>query len=274
MSERVFEAFRDEAERLTEVPAFELIEQQGRALRRRRHAVVGAVAAGVLAVTGVLATAGGEPRTLQPSGPAGPSVTPYPPDRMITLDEGTYELHPYGALAPAVRLTLPQGWNAWEGPNRFEGIQLGSTDNDPALGSTTWLAGVLVLGVERVAAPPCRSRYVGQDDPDSLAQAITRIPGMDVVSGPERTVRFGRPVTHVRLRHVEGDACGDFLFSTAMNGRIGFANVGRSDTYDAWVIQTDDRPILVWAPRSGAVPEAEVNDLMSVVDSIVVVDRP
>ena len=44
MSERLLEAFREEAERATPLPAFELIEATGRARRRRRHAVVSGVA--------------------------------------------------------------------------------------------------------------------------------------------------------------------------------------------------------------------------------------
>ncbi len=55
MSERLLEAFREEAERGTPLPAFELIEAAGRARRRRRHAVVSGVAACVLGVSGLLA---------------------------------------------------------------------------------------------------------------------------------------------------------------------------------------------------------------------------
>jgi len=194
---------------------------------------------------------------------------------MITLDEGTYELNPYGARAPSVRLRVPGGWNAWEGPNRFDGIAVGSTNNDAALSSATWLAGVLVLGVEWVAGPQCRSRYVAKDGPEALVQAIARIPGLDVVSEPERTVRFGRPVTHLRLRGVRvGDDCGtDFILSTETNGRIGYEFVGRIDTYDFWVIETGDRPIVVMTLQSGGVPEGEMRDLLSIVDSIELVDR-
>ena len=57
MSERLLlEAFREDAERLTRPPAFELIEAVGRARRRRRHAIGGVVAACLLAATGVVAS--------------------------------------------------------------------------------------------------------------------------------------------------------------------------------------------------------------------------
>ncbi len=97
MSERLLlEAFREEAERPTRLPAFELIEAAGRARRRRRHAIGGAVAACLLAATGFVATTTGDTPDPQPAEDPDPgsSATPWPGPTMTTLEEGTYDLTP------------------------------------------------------------------------------------------------------------------------------------------------------------------------------------
>lgn len=274
MSERLFEAFREDAERLTEVPAFEVIEQQGRALRRRRHAVIGAVAAMALAVTGVVATTAGEPRTQQPAGPGVPSVMPFPSFEMTTLAEGTYEVAPSVSPArPLVRFTVPEGWNAWQGPNRFEGIGAVGTDNEDVLDMTDWYAGLLVLEVEWIAAPKCDRADIGEVDAAGLVRALTKIPHLKVISGPDRMTRFGYSATHLRLRSRESaPGCPEFTFSTIMNDSIGLQ--GDGITHDAWVIDVGDRPFLVWATWTRRTPRAEVDDLQSIVDTIEVHERP
>ena len=66
-------AFREEVERTTPVPAFELIEAAGRARRRRRHAIGGVVAACMLAATGLVVSQDGgspDPQPAEDSDPA------------------------------------------------------------------------------------------------------------------------------------------------------------------------------------------------------------
>ena len=67
MSERLLEAFREEAEHSTPLPDFDLISAAGRDRRRRRHAVVAAVTACVLGASGLLAATYGDRADPQPA---------------------------------------------------------------------------------------------------------------------------------------------------------------------------------------------------------------
>ena len=73
MDERL-EAFREVAELHVEPFAFEEIEQRGRTRRLRRHAVVGAVAASALAISGLYTAARSQESDPQPAGPTPPAA--------------------------------------------------------------------------------------------------------------------------------------------------------------------------------------------------------
>ena len=279
MSERLLEALREEAELATPVPAFELIESAGRARRRRRHAVVGAVAASVLAVTGLLAGTdrGSDPQPAErPDGTS--EVTPYPGARMTTLPEGTYELEPPHRSRPVVRFTLPAGWNSWVGPNRFEGLSESGTDQagtnrevleqDPE-----WLMGLLFLQVDWLAQQGCTMTDLRGDDTTALVQALTRVSRLRVASGPQDTVRFGHPAVHLRLhqRGRAGACLNENLLNAAVN--LGVTYLEPDTTYDAWVIDLDGRPLLVLGVWTGKTPSGEVEDLLEVIDSIEIRER-
>jgi hypothetical protein len=280
MSERLLEAFREDAEKLTRRPAFELIETAGRRRRRRRHAVGGAVAACLLAVTGFLvvhdwdsrAEVGPADDRTTPSG----EVTPYPSFTMTTLREGTYALRTSpDPHAPEVRLGLPAGWNAWMGPNRFEGmgrqVTFDADTNEGLLADDPdWYVGLLVIEVESMAQRECTPRSMEGASAPALARALVRIPGLGVLAEPESTVRFGHRAVHLRLQEVtRGIGCGWF-FHTA-SGQTGDGDFGA--TYDAWVIDVADRPILVWAEWTPRAPRTEVDALLGIVDSIEVHNR-
>lgn len=271
MSERVFEAFREDAERLTEVPAFGLIERQGRSLRRRRRAVGAAVAASVLGLTGFLAI--GDDRSDEPRPAEDPEpsslVTPYPGPVMTTLEEGTYEL-----ASPRVRFTLPPGWNAWIGPNRFEGMGPQIRDNEAVLdqGGIDWYLGLLFIEVDRMTQRGCRSRDVSGLSTAAFARALTHIPGLDVISGPESSVRFGRPAVHVRLEQSTDPGC-PWFFRTPFGYTGGSEYAEFRYTHDAWVIDVDGRPLLVWAEWARLAPPAEVQDLLAIIDTIEIVAK-
>jgi hypothetical protein len=276
MSERLLEAFREDVEHATRVPPYELVEAAGRARRRRRHAVVGAVTACVLAVTGILVgteRGRGDPQPAErPDGTS--EVTPYPGARMTTLEEGTYDLRPSGDPAlPTVRLALPPGWNSWVGPNRFEGMGDRVTDdrsvNEGLLESDPdWLLGMLALDVNWLAQRGCTMTDLAGDNATSLVRALTTVPRLDVISGPERTIRFGHPVVHLRLReHARPDSCTqDVMIQAGYNMSVTF--LGRGTTYDAWVVDADGRPLLLWAAWTRGTPRSEVDDLLGILDSI------
>ena len=280
MSERLLEAFRAEAEKHARVPSFEAIEAAGRNRRRRRHAVVGTVTACVLGVSGLLAGTYGDPADPQPAGePGEPAlVRPYPAGAMTTLAKGTYELEPANPLLPPVRFALPDGWNSWLGPNRFEGLSDGTSEqvgsNEEVLEKgPEWVLGMLVLQADWLAQPGCTTTEMYTANTTTLVRALTRVPRLEVISPPERGVRFGHRVVHLRLRE-QGRAgqCANVAYIHA-SPTAQVTYLGRGTTYDAWVIDVDGRPLLVWAAWTRDAPDDEVDDLLRIVDSIELVER-
>jgi hypothetical protein len=275
MSERLLEAFREEAERHARIPAFESIEAAGRRRRLRRHAVAGAMTACVLGVSGlVAATYGGSTGPEPAKDSDGTSLeTPYPTMTNTTLKEGTYVLRPSTDTSlPSVRFTLPAGWNSWLGPNRFAGLGDTATDEsrtnrelldqDPE-----WLLGLLVLDARWIAQPGCTMTDLTGGDTTALVQALTTIPRLAVTSGPESTVRFGHPAVHLQLREQgRRDTCPqDTVMTTA---EASFDYLGRGTTIDAWVVDVDGRPLLLWAAWTARTPSSEVQDLLGVIDTV------
>ena len=275
MSERLLEAFREEAEHHARVPAFETIETAGRRRRLRRHAALGAVTACVLGVSGlVAATTGGSTRP-QPAEDRDETslVTPYPMMTNTTLGAGTYELQPSRDTSlPLVRFTLPDGWNSWLGPNRFAGLDEVATDGtrtnqELLVEAPEWVLGMVVLDVKWIARAGCTMADLTGGDTATLVEALTTVPRLVVTSGPESTVRFGHPAVHLQLR--EGglhDACPQDTVMTTPEATIRY--LGRGTTVDAWVIDVDGRPLLLWAAWTARTPSDEVQDLLRVIDSV------
>lgn len=246
----------------------------GRRRRLRRRAVAGGVAACVLGVSGLVAATYGDSTDAQPAEYSDGTglATPYPAMTNTTLEAGTYVLHAAGdSSLPSVRFTLPAGWNAWRGPNRFAGLDDRATEGrtnqqlleqDPA-----WLVGVLPLEVEWIAQPGCSMTDVTGEDAATLVAALTDVPRLTVISGPDSTVRFGHPAVHLQLRERgRGDTCArDSLIRTA-EGAVGY--LGRGTTTEAWVVDVDGRPLMLWSVWTARTPRSEVQDLLGVVDSI------
>ena len=275
MSERLLEAFREDAERSTPLPDFDIIEAAGRRRRVRRHALVGAVAACVLGASGLLATAYDDSPGPQPAGdPDGRSrVTPYPTMSMTTLEEGTYELHPFeDPPQPSVRFTLPAGWNSWVGPNRFEGLSERVTDetgaNQDALeGDPEWGLGMVALDLRWIAQPSCTMVDVTGEDAATVVDALSTAPRLDVISEPESTTRSGYPAVHLRLREQSPrGACVPDAALTSTDGAMRY--LGPGTTYDAWVIDVGGRTLLLWSAWTARTPREEVRDLLDIVDSV------
>ena len=115
---------------------------------------------------------------LTPNQPQTPIASPIPAvPVMETLDAGAYTIRPSSLDAyPVARITLPEGWNAWQGPNRFD-INDPGDSNEEALEEITWYVGILVLAVEDVMSEPCQTPATTGDDgasPEALARAIRR----------------------------------------------------------------------------------------------------
>lgn len=278
MSERLLEAFREAAEEQARVPAFETIETAGRRRRLRRHAVVGAVTACVLGVSGIVAGTFGDSTDPQPAEEPDKTslATPYPVMTNTTLDAGTYELRPSKDTSlPAVRFTLPAGWNSWHGPNRFAGLDdvasgEGRTNGELLVQDPEWVLGLLALEVKWVAQPGCTMSDLTGADTSALVGALTTVPRLTVTSGPESTVRFGHPAVHLRLRERgTGDACKqDTLIHTS---EASFGYLGSGTTIDAWVVDVDGRPLVLWSVWTKATPQEEIEALQAMVDSIEIV---
>ena len=276
MLERL-EAFREEAELAVQPPAFEEIERRGWSRRRRHQVVIGAVAASVLAAIGFLATQGAETRPqpaddIERSSPA----TPYPTSKMVTLHAGTYETRtsPDGRR-PAVRFTLPAGWNAGGLPNRFEGLSDRVTYNSKVNTSLVeadpdWHLGMLLSDVQWVAQRGCSDVTV--TDAASLVQALTHVPGLRVTSSPVSAVRLDHPAVHLRLRE-QGSQSGPCWRRSILRSVDGYLPHDEPGTvYDVWVVDVDDRPVLMGASWTRRTPSAEIDSLHGILDSIALLE--
>jgi hypothetical protein len=279
MSERLLDAFRDEAERCTPLPAFEPLEAAGRRRRRRRHAAVGVVAACTLAAAGFLAAPdndSGEPRPADDSERSS-FVTPYPIYEMVTLQAGTYEVTPApGSSFPVVRFSVPPGWNAGYSPERFEGLDEVATydaEVNKALlaQDPDWYVTVLGLDVRWVAQRQCSD--VDVTDAASLVRALTNVPGLEVTAGPEDTVRFGHPAVHLRLRDQDRQppSCRRETILRDARGNY-LAHFERGTTYDIWVTDLDGRPAMFAALWTRGTPHAEVDAALGILDSVELLD--
>ena len=140
MSEQRLRDLGREAEELVDLPDLGSLQRRGRALRfRRQVAVVGAAA--VVATAGVFLFQDRTSDAPQPAPPRSDSSTVYPGAQMEDLEAGTYELTPSrDGTEPTVLITVPEGWNSWEGPNRFDGHRDGDS-NEEALARSTWVVG-------------------------------------------------------------------------------------------------------------------------------------
>lgn len=270
MSEQQLKEFGARAETLVEIPDFAELDRRGHDLRIRRRAGVAAALAAVLAVAGVTVTQAhrisADPGPVNPPTPV--KARTYNGGTMQTLAAGTYLLHP-SLGGPTAKLTVPEGWNAWIGPNRFDGHAPGRSNNE-ALGHLTWYVGALVLEVDGVNTHGCGDAWNDLETSAQVVRALGRAFSMDVVRGPEPTHRFGYPATRIRLRVTHAlEKCGrdtlSALHSTA-DGYIQYAFVGT--VLDVWVVDVDGTPIYVqqaWTPNA---PDSARSELDSVIDSI------
>lgn len=275
MSERLLEAFREEVESSTPLPDFELISAAGRNRRRRRHTVVAAVTACVLGVSGLVASTYGDRPGPQPArGPdSGSLITPFPGMDMTTLEEGVYALQPFGDPSmPELQFELPAGWNAWLGPNRYEGLDEAAPGDPRANGEALdsdpeWLLGMVVFEPQWFAQAGCTMVDLSGGDPRTIAQALVGSPRLEVVARPGPSDLSGHRGVHLRLRErAAGVDCEQDALMTTGTGVAQY--LGRGTTYDARVIDIDGRPLVVWAAWTRDAPHDEVDDLLGIVDSV------
>ncbi len=274
MSEQKLREFGAQAEGLVSLPDYAELDRRGRKLHQRRLAGGAAVAACVLTVVGIAVAQNDSPRAVEPVEPpddAPAGAQPYPGAVMEDLDAGTYTLEvSWRSHYPVARITVPAGWNAWQGPNRFDGREPGRS-NEEALGATNWYVGVLVVDVDAVASRPCSAPQDGDSVGATAAaqvRAITRIPGYRIEQSQEPVDMFGHPATHLELYPTPAlQACkSDFnLFDTAAHGVVGGDGTDRSDV---WVVDVDGIPVLVEAASTTHAPPAVQRELTAVVDSI------
>jgi hypothetical protein len=187
---------------------------------------------------------------------------------MTDLAAGTYVLRPSSVRGePTALITVPEGWNTWEGPNRFDGHRPGES-NEEALGRLTWYVGALVVKVTAVAARPCASGFSAGGFVDTYAEtvaAIGHLPGFRLL-GTETVEAFGYPATYFDLRATgPAEACKNYsnLFLTSNNGAFG----GESRV-EIWVVRVAGVPVTVMASSSGDVPVRIQAELDAVIGSI------
>ena len=271
MNELQLREFRTHAEELVDLPDLAELESRGRRMHRRRVALGAGLAAAVLAVAGGLVVTqrddDGDSTPIEPPDDRAPAeVAEYPGPVMETLDAGTYLLQPsWEDTAPRARIDLPAGWNAWQGPNRFDGD----------LDTTTWYAGLLVVEVDAVASKPCvdpQSDDVVGDSRAELVGALRNLPGARVSVEEVPDEMFGYPATHLRMtfpdppRKCQVDVN---VLTTNKHGTV----AGSSDDSlrDAWVIDVDGNALLVAAGYSPKTPPEIQQELYEMVDSIEIV---
>jgi hypothetical protein len=274
MTEQQLREFRIWAEELVELPDFGELDRRGRKLRRRRQAITAGVAACLLVVGAIITAQNVKPKAQEPVEPPElpAKVAAYPGNHMTTLEEGTYELTP-GSVdgGPVARVIVPSGWNAWEGPNHFNGHAPGRS-NEEALGHATWYAGLLVLQVRLVAAGPCDSVAhtvdVSEQGTSAVVRAIRHVPWLEPTAPPERLTKFGHPAVHLNLEVAQAKRCSsDVLFDTVGNGPItGFREDG--SYIEAWVVDVEGHTTVIWGNWTPNTPPNEVRDLRAMIDSI------
>lgn len=267
MNELQLREFRTRAEELVDLPDLAELESRGRRMHRRRIALGAGLAAVVLAVVGGIVINQRDDGNQAPIEPPDErrDVT-YPGAVMETLEPGTYVLQPsLEDSAPRVQLTLPEGWNAWEGPNRFDGD----------LETTQWYAGLVVVEVEAIASKACdpqvRGGYLGES-PEELVDALRRAPGFHVTVDEAPTEMFGHPATHLQLRSTpESRRCWEKnnLLYTERNGNV---SGGSGTLTDTWVVDLDGEAILIDVGFTPKTPPEIRRELYGIVDSIEFVD--
>jgi hypothetical protein len=276
MSESRLRAFAEQAELLVDLPDVEALERRGSDVRARRRTTAAAVAL-LVAIGGTVAVQERFQRADEPDkvDTPGRPVVPYPGNQMHDLAAGTYELTPSSVRGdPTALITLPTGWNSWEGPNRFDGHQSDDPTagryNDVPLASLTWYVGVLVVKVLGISEDACLTtpghyRFV-ETYAESVA-AFSDLPGYRMVAAPREEMAFGRRATHLVLRPRDVvDTCvheaGVFL--TSANG-----DIGGEEHLELWVVDVDGVPLTVMKGATGEVPPEILAEQSAVVDSIV-----
>ena len=257
-----------EAQDLVDLPDLGSLERRGRALRFRRQA-------GVVAATVILATTGVflfQDRTSPEPVPAPRSerFAPYPGPLMEDLDPGTYEMTPSrDGTDPTALITVPSGWNSWEGPNRFDGHRDGES-NEQALARSTWVVGVVVLDVQWVATERCQPAVGAPGRPmgyDQTVAAVRDIPGYQAsVDSRGGAGLFGHPSTLIELRPdaAQQECAGaSELFGTDTNGGVGM----RGDL-DVYVVDVEGRTYVVVANEVGQAPQAALDERAGVLSSV------
>jgi hypothetical protein len=248
------EAFREEAEVSTHLPAFEDIEQRGRARRRRRHhrTAIVAVAATVLAGTGFWATLHTDPHTVRP---ADAPTSPFDRIMFIGVEQ-----------PPTVTFDWPNTWSStgWGAANRTDRARN--------------LARFAAVVVERVAKDPCRISRGAPDfrptatDPQQLAHQLASMARVRVVQAPAPDDRFGLPGIHLRLQGT-GPACGGGgdplrrFVAYQDDAAVG----GWPDplgTADVWVVDAGEHMVLVEAVTGTRVSARDAETLAQVLDSV------
>ncbi len=275
MSDSKLRAFADDAARQIVLPDLDGLARRGHDLRTRRRT---AAVAGVLAVA-LVGTWGLQDRSPRADGPDPSQVPvraydPYPGNQMHDLPAGTYELTPSKVRGePTALVTVPDGWNTWEGPNRFDGHRADDPTagryNEAPLGRATWYVGVLVVKVLGVSEDVCfmvPGNYRFVDTYAETVAAVSSLPGYRMVAAPREGTTFGHRATHVVLRpRVAVDACVDEadVFLTSANG-----SMGGEEHLDLWVVDVDGVPLTVMKGATGDVPPEVLVEQDAVVDSI------
>jgi hypothetical protein len=270
MSEQQLKDFGARAETLVELPDFAALDRRGHDLRLRRRAGVAALAVAVVVAGFTGMQVHRHDRATGPiDRPDSSEAQSYVGGTMKTLAEGAYRLHPSIETDLTAELTLPSGWNAWIGPNKFDGHAPGRS-NEEALAHQTWYVGALVLEVDAVNTHGCGSPRNSLETTKDVVRALNHTFSTEVLRPAQAVHRFGYPATRMRLRVTRAfKDCGEADLSVFHSTADGFIQYASSGTVmDVWVLDVDGTPIYVqeaWTPNA---PGTVRHELDAVIASI------
>lgn len=234
-------------------------------MNRMTQAALAAAAVLVVAVVGynLLPRNGGIGTQPTPSAPPTPVVTPtpvpvqFPPSGPLAAGR-----HTIAREGVQLSITLPTA--DWRSDGAIA-IDRGTQGEPTAYGLLFWSQAPV-----GVFADPCRNTRAPSIGPDraALAEAITTIPGVDVVQAPTEVMVGGRPATSVAITVREDIACEPGVFYLWYSGNHARYASERGFTVWTWIVDVDGTLIWIDGETYKDAPSSAQLGIQGVIDSI------
>ncbi len=235
MPDQMIQEFRDRAERAIAPPDPGLLQQRGRALRRRRQVmpILALVVCGAVGV-GIANYAAQGGTTSREVPPATPRQIIEPNILGITSEQvapGSYTLDnsPQDGRADATVELVGEHWYGWSSGAHIENV----------LGTVSWG----LKEYQDVPIEPCHPNRHATSKAGAINQ-LTELPGR-VTQAPRATTALGLPATHLQVSVPVDVTCGG---TTSFDAYLMAMWEGPSDpkvTVDVWLLEDGDRLLLL-----------------------------